>query len=126
MPKRKRKEAARRGWKKRRGEPDASRKRKLSCSQPTQRKRRKLRDNESMINAMEAVKSGNMGVNQAAREHGIPCTTLKDRLSGRVEHGKKSGPKPYLTSQEDELATFLTEASNIVYGKTNYSLCRKY
>ena len=119
MPKRKRKQAARLGWKKRRGERDASKRPKLSCSQPTQRKRRKLWDNESMINAMEAVKSGNMRVNEAAREHGVPCTTLKDRLSGRVKHGKKSGPMPYLTSQEeDELATFLTEASNIGYGKT--------
>ena len=107
MPKRKRKEAARRSWKKRRGEPDASKKHKPSCGQPTQRKRRKLWDDESMINAMEAVKSGYMGVNQAAREHGIPRTTLKDRLSGRVKHGKKTGPMPYLPSQEeDELATF--------------------
>ena len=60
-----------------------------------------------------------MGVNLAAKEHGVLATTLKDRLSGRVEHGKKSGPMPYLTSQEeDELATFLKNASNVGYGKT--------
>ena len=41
-----------------------------------------------MIAAMEAVKSGKMGVNMAVLEHGIPTTTLKDRISGKVKHGK--------------------------------------
>ena len=49
--------------------------------------------------------------NQAVREHGTSHTTLKDRLCGRVEHGKKSVPMPYLP-------TFLTEAFNIRYGNT--------
>ena len=71
-----------------------------------------------MINAMEAVKNGNMRVNEAARGHGVQRTTLKYRLSGRIKHSKKSGPMPYLMSQEeDELDTFLTEASNIGYAK---------
>jgi len=38
---------------------------------------------------MEAVKSGKLRVNQAAKEFGVPTTTLKDRISGRVKHGKK-------------------------------------
>ena len=33
-----------------------------------------------MIAALEAVKSGEMGVIRAALEHGIPKTTLKDRI----------------------------------------------
>ena len=35
-----------------------------------------------MVQAMEAVRSGRMGTNQAARAHNVPPTTLKDRLSG--------------------------------------------
>ena len=120
MPKRKRTEAARQGWKKRKEEQDVvkeRRKSRSSCVSP--RKRRKLWDNQSMVMAIEAVKEGRMGVNHAAKEHGVPRTTLKDRLSGRVEHGKKPGPIPYFNSnEEDELATFLKEASRIGYGKT--------
>ena len=108
MPKRKRTEAARQGWKKRKEEQDVvkeRRKSRSSCVSP--RKRRKLWDNQSMVMAIEAVKEGRMGVNHAAKEHGVPRTTLKDRLSGRVEHGKKPGPIPYFNSnEEDELATF--------------------
>ena len=43
-----------------------------------------------------------MGVNCAACEYGVPRSTLKDRLSSRAEHGKKSGPRPYPTSQEED------------------------
>ena len=71
-----------------------------------------------MIQAMEAVRSGKMGVNQAARAHSVPPTTLKDRLSGRVKHGRKSGPEPYLIFEEEELKAFLFKCSEIGYGKT--------
>ena len=37
-------------------------------------------DDEAMIQAIEAVKSGKMSINQAARAHSVPSTTLKDRL----------------------------------------------
>ena len=50
---------------------------------------------------------------------GVPPTTLKDRLSGRVHHGVKSGPKQYLSCEEEtELATFLTSCASVGYGKT--------
>ena len=45
-------------------------------------------------------------------------TTLKDRLSGRVEHGSKSGPAPYLNKHEEELVEFLICMAKIGYGKT--------
>ena len=68
---------------------------------------------------MEAVKSGEMGTNQAAREFDVPATTLKDRLSGRVRHGSKPGPAPYLTEEEErELAEFLIQVARLGYGKT--------
>ena len=76
-------------------------------------------DDESMKRPMEAVKGGLMRVNQAARNFKVPRTTLRDRLSGRVEHGAKSGPEPYLTKEEEqELVDFLKQASRVGYGKT--------
>ena len=80
----------------------------------------KLRNwkDEAMTGAIKAVKEG-MGVNCAAKEFGVPATTLRNRLSGRVTHGTNPGPKPYLSSQEeDELAAYLTSTSKAGYGKT--------
>jgi len=63
---------------------------------------------QSMVGAMEAVQEGRMGVNRAALQFGVPRTTLKDRIAGRVIHGSKSGPKPYLTYKEEkEVVDFL-------------------
>lgn len=116
MPKRKRTEAAKAGWKKRKGE---EKKRGSPCSGISKPKRRKLWDNKSMVLAIEAVKDREMGVNCAAREYGVPCTTLKNRISGRVDHGKNPGRLPYLTAQEEgELASFLKEAVEVGHGKT--------
>ena len=52
--------------------------------------------------AIDAVKKG-MGVNVAAKAHGVPKTTLKDRRSGCVIHGTKSGPCQYLSLEEERL-----------------------
>ena len=107
--KRKRADAAKKGWGKRRAEPEAG-------NRP---KKLKQWSDESMKGALEAVKGGLMGVNKASMNFGVPRTTLRDRISGRVEHGAKSGPTPYLTEKEDqELASFLKQASRIGYGKT--------
>ena len=49
----------------------------------------------------------------------MPKTTLKDRIAGRVVHGKKPEPEPYLTSDEEkELADFLIDVSKMGHGKT--------
>ena len=75
--------------------------------------------NQSMLGAMEAVRTGSMGVNRAALEHSVPQTTLKDRLSGRIIHGSNTDPKPYLTQDEKkELAKFLINCFKMGYGKT--------
>ena len=66
---------------------------------------------------MEAVKTGT-GINRAAMECGVPRTTLKDHMSGRVEHGVNPGPLPYLNKEEEkELAVFLKKCASIGYGK---------
>ena len=75
--------------------------------------------NEAMEAAMRAVYDGEMGVNQASREYGIPTTTLRDRISERVTHGTPMGARSYLNQHEDEtLEDFLLTASSIGFGKT--------
>ena len=65
-----------------------------------------------MLAAMEAVKDRTMSINKSALLHGVPPTTLKDRLSGRVKHGTKPGPRPYLNDCEERaLADHLVEAA---------------
>ena len=108
MPKRKRTEAARKGWKKRN-----------SSDGKTPIKRRKQWDDDSMVEAMDVVKSGRLGVNRAADEYDVPRTTLKDRLAGRVEHGTKSGieniPKtrPVLLLLDGHSSHFTPEAIKV-------------
>ena len=71
-----------------------------------------------MQKALDAVKSG-VSVMRAAREHGVPRQTLRDRVSGKVLHGTKPGPKPYLSPvEEKELANYLVEVAKAGYGKS--------
>ena len=49
----------------------------------------------------------------------VPQITLHDRVHGRVTHGTKPGPKPYLTKEEEiELSKFLVQTSDYGYGRT--------
>ena len=66
------------------------------------------------------MKSGELGINRSALEYGVPKTTLKDRIAGRVKHGTKPRPVAYLDpSEEEELVNFLfSECSRVGYGKT--------
>ncbi len=54
---------------------------------------------EAAMNAV--VDSTAESINSAATEHGVPITTLKNRLSGRLVHGTNSGPVPYLSKIEE-------------------------
>ena len=91
--------------------------------------KRKQWTNTQMEVAIKAVlNSTRDSINSAAREHGVPTTTLKNRLSGRVVHGTNSGPVPYLSKvEEDELVDYLSEANKVGYGKTRrqVSHCRE-
>ena len=55
---------------------------------------------EQMTRAIDAVKSGELGINRSALKYGVPKTTLKDRIAGRVKHGTKPGPVAYLDPSE--------------------------
>ena len=65
-----------------------------------------------MSSAIKAVTSGSLGINRSALQYGVPKSTLKDRIAGRVKHGTKPGPVTYLqTKEEEELVNFLFECS---------------
>ena len=73
---------------------------------------------ECMVRAMDAVKRGS-SMKRAAEQHGVPRTTLRDRISGRAEHEKKPGPEPYLNREEEEdLVNFIEEVAEVGYGRT--------
>ena len=61
----------------------------------------------SMIHAIGAVKSGEMSANKAAKKFDVPLTTLKDRISERVRHGRNPGPEPYLNQDEESSLAIL-------------------
>lgn len=55
----------------------------------------------SMVSAFEAVRNQHMSQWEACKTFGVPRTTLRDRLSGKVELGAKPG-HPTLLSLEQE------------------------
>ena len=91
------------------------------CTSPSNKRssKRKQWIDSQMVSALDAVLTKQLPANKAARLYGVPPSTLKDRLSGRVVHGVKPGPTPYLTTQEEkELAEHLVLSAKVGYGKT--------
>ena len=67
---------------------------------------------------MKAVQDGSP-ITTAARVHGVPKTSLHNRIKGKVVHGVKPGPKQYLSVEEEtELAEFAIEAASVGCGQT--------
>ena len=67
---------------------------------------------------LEAVQDGSP-ITTAARVHGVPKTSLHNRIKGKVVHGVKPGPKQYLSVEEEtELAEFAIEAASVGCGQT--------
>ena len=65
------------------------------------------------------AKSALTNARRAARDHGVPKTTLHDRVCGRVVHDINHGFKPYLNSAEEkELGSYLKHSAKVGYGKT--------
>ena len=61
-----------------------------------------------MRKAVEACVNEGMSIRQAAFHFGVPKSTLGDRMSGRVVPHSTSGPKTYLSPEEEtELVKFL-------------------
>ena len=71
-----------------------------------------------MCLAMEAVNEKRSSISQAAREYGVPYTTLHVRLSGKIIHGVNPGRRSYLSKcEENDFSTFLVEVAKAGYGK---------
>ena len=105
-----------------RGRPkkSSSRRKRASSAPPVMEspKKRLRWSNESMVATMNAVSKG-CSINRAAVEHRVPRTTLQDRISGKVQHGTRPGPTPYLNkSEEGNLVEFLEVVPSVGYGKT--------
>ena len=81
--------------------------------------KRKQWSEESMTAALVEARKGIHAINKIAVMHGVPKSTLLDRISGRVQHGKKPGPSPYLNpTEEQELAGHLISMAKIGYGRS--------
>ena len=60
----------------------------LIQEKPTERIKEYNGQRRSMTGAIKAVVKGS-SISGAAREHGVPRTTLQDRVLGKVTHGTK-------------------------------------
>ena len=70
-------------------------------------------DRQIDVYGNRGVKEGST-ISQAARAHGIPHSTLYDRISGRVSHGVNPGPKTYLSKHEEkDLSDFLVHTNSV-------------
>ena len=79
-------------------------------------------DCDSLARAMSAVEHGK-SIRCAAEMYGIPRATLHDHVSGKIQYGAKSGPKTYLTAEEEnELVVFLLRCAEIGYPHTKKEL----
>ena len=71
-------------------------------------------DEVQMGKAIEACVNEGMSIRQAAFHFGVPKSTLRDRMSGRVVPHSTSGPKTYLSLEEEtELVKFLLRCAAI-------------
>ena len=67
-----------------------------------------------MTAALNEFKKGIYSINTIAVVYGVPKSTLHDRISGKVRHGRKPGPSPYLDhTEEQELADHLITVAKI-------------
>ena len=62
---------------------------------------RKQWSEEKTLAALQSVENQFLSGNKATDLHGVPRSTLKDRLTGWVMHGTRPEPKPYLSMTEE-------------------------
>ena len=73
---------------------------------------------ERMVRALETVQRGELSIRRAAEEHGVPRTTLQDKVVGRYAANARSG-RPLLTANEEKsLADFLIGCASVGYAKS--------
>ena len=69
--------------------------------------KRKLWSDESMLAATSSV---------ASRTYNVPFDTLRRRVNGSVKPGCKPGPSTVLGEEEDRLANYLIQMSEMGFG----------
>ena len=70
-----------------------------------------------MKKAMEDVATKNKGLRQAAREYGVPATTLKRRIDNSLPAEAKPGPSTALSKEEeDRLAKYIMTMAQMGFG----------
>ena len=73
---------------------------------------------ERMVRAFEATQQGELSIRRAAEEHGVPRTTLLDKVVGRYAVNARSG-RPLLTANDEKsLADFLIGCASVGYAKS--------
>ena len=73
--------------------------------------------------ALESVRSGKMSKARAARQFGVPRTTLLDRLTGRVPDECRPGPSTALSkADEDHLAMHIVNMAKVGFPCTKKTL----
>ncbi|GFO23521.1 Dde superfamily endonuclease cenp b [Plakobranchus ocellatus] len=87
-------------------------------------KKRRLYAKEALLAAYKAVKDSNISVNAAAKQYGVPLTTLRDRVDGRISiDTTRSGPPLLLAEEEEaEIAQFLHTMARYGYRYTRVEL----
>lgn len=108
--------------------PSSSKKRKDAkepdCNVPRLIKKRKLYAKEALQAAYKAVKDSNISVNAAAKQYGVPLTTLRDRVDGRISiDTTRPGPPLLLAKDEEaEIVQFLHAMARYGYRYTRLEL----
>ena len=73
----------------------------------------------NMDKAHETVIAGRMPVRKAAKEHGMPRSSLHNRVTGRVALKAWCGAKKHLTNEEEaSLVDYLIGCASVGYAKS--------
>ena len=73
----------------------------------------------NMEKALEAGLAGRMSVHKGAEEHGVPRSTLHDRVTERVAPNARSGAKRHLSEEEEAgLVDYLIGCASVGYAKS--------
>ncbi|CAL1530445.1 unnamed protein product [Lymnaea stagnalis] len=106
--------------------PPTSKRVKASSPAPPARvvKKRRLYSKEALQAAYKAVKDSSISVNAAAKQYGVPLTTLRDRVDGRISIDTTRPGPPLLMAKEEEseIAHFLQTMARYGYRYTRLEL----
>lgn len=103
----------------------SNRKGKLVSGSPNRTvKKRRLYSKEALQAAYKAVKDSSISVNAAAKQYGVPLTTLRDRVDGRISIDTTRPGPPLLMAkdEESEIAHFLHTMARYGYRYTRLEL----